>query len=338
MSARCCFGLLFWSALSLCAPALLRASEAGGRRVLLIEQSRDPFLEQVGAEIEKLGFSLVRSDAQGPLEAAARAEHAVAVLRVVPSRKGVEVWMADATSGRSLLRQVIVDESPGGPDRGLIALQTAELLRTSLLGERSLREQSAQVDAAPQLPARQVAADETPPATGPKNTEVHLACGALYSPGGAGAAVELGISMQRFWGERWGLGLDLGLPLRPAAITDVEGSAKVGAYFAGVLALARFQSPASPFFATVGAGAALLLLRYNGDAREPLRSNAGTRMTGAGYLRGDVGVQAASWLRLGVRVLAGASFQRISVTFAGNDAGSFGPALLAAFALAEVVF
>jgi hypothetical protein len=325
MSARRCLGLLLSSALWLCAPALLRASEAAGRRVLLIEQGSDPFLERIGAEIEKLGFSLARSDATGPLEEVGRAQQAVAVLRVLPSRLGVEVWMADATSGRSLLRQVVVDESPGGPDRELIALQTAELLRTSLLGEKAPQE----------LPAPPAAAGELPR---PKHTGVQLACGALYSPGGVSAALELGVSLQHFFGERWGFGLDLGLPLRPGMAEDVEGSAQLSPYFGGALALLRFQPRASRLFATAGAGAALLLLKYEGETDEPLQSSSGTRSTGAAYLRGDFGVEAARWLRFGVRALAGASFQRMSMTFAGNAAGSFGPALFAGFALAEASF
>jgi hypothetical protein len=325
MSARCCFALLLSSALWLSTPAC--ASAAAGRRVLLIEQEPDAFLERVGAEIEKLGFSLVRADAKGPLDAAARAEQAVAALRVLPARNGVEVWMADATSGRSLLRQVVVDESPQGPDRELIALQTAELLRTSLLGEGSPRGQSAQCEVAAK--PIQVAERKT-------HTGLQLAGGALYSPGGARAAVEVGLSLQHFRGQRWGLGIDLGLPLRPGAIRDVEGSAKLGTYFAGVLALARFQPRAGAFFATLGVGPALLLVAYEGEAREPLRSRSGTRLTGGAYLRGDAGVAAGRYLRFGVRALAGASFPSISVAFAGNDAGSFGPTFFAGFALAEV--
>jgi hypothetical protein len=328
------FGLLLSSVLWLYAPARLEASDAAGRRVLLIEQYRDPFLERVGAEIEKLGFSLVRSATQAPLEAAARGQMAVAALRVLPARTGIEVWMADATSGRSLLRQVVVDESPGGPDLELIVLQTAELLRTSLLGEKAPQERNAQLEVAPPKPP----AEATPLAVGTKNAGIQLWCGALYSPGGVGAALELGASLSHFFGERWGFGLDLGLPLLPGKTKDVEGSATLGTYFAGVLALVRFAPGAGRFFVTVGAGGAPLLVRYRGETRAPLRSSAGTRFMGAAYVRGDVGIVAASWLRLGVRALAGVSFPRLSVTFAGNDAGNFGPGLFAAFGFAEVAF
>jgi hypothetical protein len=329
--------VLFLIALLSCAPRPALADETAGRRVLLIEQGRDPLLERVGAEIEGLGFSLIRSDAKGPLETAARTAQAVAALRVLPSRKGIEVWMADATTGRSLLRQMVIDENPHGPDRDLIALQTAELLRTSLLGEKPAREQGEPTHEAPQ---RDVAPKEIrSPASansGTNDTGVQLACGALYSPGGVSAAVELGLSVHRFLTERWGIALDLGMPLHSGTITAVEGSTKLGAYFAGALLLARFPRRATPFFATAGAGAALLFVTYDGATREPLRSTAGSRLTGAAYLRADVGLEIAAWFRLGLRVLAGASLQRMSVTFAGSEAGSFGPALFAGFAIVEV--
>src|SRR6185295_19058006 len=106
-------------------------------------------------------------------------------------------------------------ESPGGPDHDLIALQTAELLRTSLLGEPATGAAPAQPAAEPATPA---APPASPPATEPvapstRDTGLQLAAGALYSPGGPTASVELGLSLQRFFGERWGLGLDLSMPI-----------------------------------------------------------------------------------------------------------------------------
>ncbi|HEX6245101.1 MAG TPA: hypothetical protein VFZ61_29470 [Polyangiales bacterium] len=295
-------------------------------------------MERVGAEIEKLGFSLVRSDTHGPLEAAARAEQALAALRVLPTRTGIEVWMADATSGRSLLRQVIVDENPAGPDLELIALQTAELLRTSLLGKQARQAPSAAPaeaqPAAPSEPQR----EDAQPAAREKSTAVQVWCGGLYSTGGADTALELGASLQRFFGARWGLGVDLGFPILPGEIRQVEGSAKLGTYLVGVLALVRFRPAAGRFFSTLGAGAALLLLDYRGDTQDPLQAKAGLQRAGAAYLRADLGIVAASWLRFGVRGLGGASFPTVSVTFAGNDAGKIGPGLFAGFAFAELSF
>lgn len=328
------------SALWLGTPGRCCAAQASGGRVLLIEQGHDPFLERVGAEIAKLGFSLVRSDTKSPLEAAARAEQALAALRVLPTRNGIEVWMADATSGRSLLRQLIIDENPQGPDLELIALQTAELLRTSLLGKQAPHAPPAPVPPVDQQvpPPSQPPRDDARPATAEKSTGVQVWCGGLYSTGGAGTALELGASLHHYFGARWGLGVDVGLPLLAAEIEQAEGSAKLGTYLAGVLALARFRPGAGRFFATLGAGAALLFLDYRGDTQDPLQPKSGLQLAGAAYVRADLGVVAASWLRFGLRGLGGASFPTVSVTFAGNDAGKIGPGLFAGVAFAEVSF
>ena len=72
-------------------------------------------------------------EAVDSLDAAGRNNQATAAIRMVPSRKGVEIWLANQPTGRTLLRQLIIDERASTPNEGLVALQTAELLRTSLL-------------------------------------------------------------------------------------------------------------------------------------------------------------------------------------------------------------
>jgi hypothetical protein len=232
------------------------------------------------------------------------------------------------------LRQVIVDENPRGPDRDVIALQTAELLRTSLLGEKPAK---LETQTAPERAPEVTLPDEShQDAQSRRATSVQVVGGVLYSPGGAGASVELGLSLQHFWGELWGIGADLAVPVRPGTIRDVEGSAKISTYFAGVTALARLVPDGRRFFASAGVGLALLLVRYEGEAREPLRASSGLQWTGAPYLRADLGARVTSWLRLGMRALAGVTFQRVSVLFAGNEAGSIGPFMVMGFAFAEV--
>jgi hypothetical protein len=100
--------------------------------------------------------------------------------------------------------------------------------------------------------------------------------------------------------------------------------------------LLRLAPDPKPWFASAGAGATLLFVRYDGDADEPLQASSGSRATAAAYVRGDLGLALNSWLRVGVRALAGVSFERITVTFAGNAAGHYGPALLACFAFVGV--
>jgi hypothetical protein len=316
-------------------PARAESNAEPRRVVLLVEHEQDPFLERVGAELAGLGFELVRSDTPSALEDAARGAGAVAAIRVLPSRKGVEVWMSDATSGRSLLRQVIVDESQQGPNQGLVALQTAELLRTSL---------SAEPEPRPQPPAApQPSAELSPPRNELRlpvepqiDAGLQAALGMLYSPGGGSSALEAGLSLHRSIARHWGLALDLGVPVRSASLSGLEGSTSVGTYLLGGGVFRRFAGASTPFFATAGLGAALLYVTFQGDTHSPLVSSSDGAFTMATYLRGELGLQPTTWLRLGVRGLAGASATRVKVQFAGNEAGSWGGGLLAAFALAEV--
>jgi hypothetical protein len=331
-----------------CTPLAAHAADGAGRRVLLVEQGRDPFLERVGAEIAAIGFVLVRAYTPDPLEVAARSSSAVVAIRVLPSRKGVEVWMADATSGRSLLRQVVVDERPGGPDRDLIALQTAELLRTSLLGEKPSREQPAPAPAAAQpappappapsmtrAPREPVAADGADDADR-ADTALQVGFGTVYGSGGASPSAELSASLQHFFSRRLGFGLDFALPIVQGSLAGVEGSSTISATLAGAFLLLRLAPDAHSWFADAGAGGAFMLVHYAGETEDPLHASKGNHATAAAFLRADLGLAPTGWFHLGLRILAGSSFTRVRVEFAGNDAGSYGPLLLAGFALVGV--
>lgn len=324
--------LLLLTVLSLLGrPALGAPGAEPARRVLLVAREPDPFLERVGAEVAGLGFVLVRSQLTGALEDVARTESAVAAIRVLPSRQGVEVWMSDAISGRSLLRQIIVDESVQGPNQGLVALQTAELLRTSFFSEPARDPEPASRSVSPRSPVKEAA-----PSKPQLDAGVQAALGVLYSPGGGNAALQVGLSLHHSLSARLGLALDLSAPLRSASVSGLEGSASIGTYLAGVGLFTRLSGPKTPFFATAGVSAALALITSEGDTRAPFVADSESAFTAAAYLRGEAGLEPISWLRIGFRGLAGASATRVQVHFAGNDAGSWGRTFVAAFVLAEV--
>ena len=310
------------------------AGHAPPRVLLIVDQPDDLFAERIRAELAGLGLTVLtiepwRTGAQvGPLESAARSERAVAAIRMVASRKGVEVWMADETSGRSLLRQLVVDESAGGPNQGLVALQTAELLRTSLLA-------SSGPVPPPPPPAPP---DVAPPSPEPEmDAGVQAAVGALASPGGAGAALQAWLTFHRAIGRRWGLALDLSAPVRRATVSGIEGSARVGTYLAGAAALLRLDAPGSGLYAGAGAGVAVVRVGVEGQtAIAMLTSGSDSAITGAGYLRADGGFEVARWFRFGARVVAGAALDRVAIHFAGNEGGSWGHVFGAALLLAEL--
>jgi hypothetical protein len=126
------------------------------------------------------------------------------------------------------------------------------------------------------------------------------------------------------------------LPIGAATLSGVEGSAQLHPYFSGLAFVGRLSRGASPFFASAGAGFSILYVTFDGETQEPLRSGSGHKLIEAFYLRVDAGFELVAWLRLGVRVLGGASLQHVTFAFAGNDAGSFGPILLAGFGFVEL--
>lgn len=323
------------------------------RVVLIVDRPKDAFAERIRSEVAGLGLTVVvlepwrAREPIGPLEEAARAQHAVAAIHMLPSRKGVEVWMADETSGRSLLRQLIVDESPGGPNESLIALQTAELMRTSLLSQArppatpglsgATWSSPGADDAAPsRSPAVDVAARaEAPPALAPK-AAVQAAMGVLASPGTGTPAFQAWLSFERWLLPRLSVALDVTAPLYATTVSGPEGSARIGAYAAGAAVLVHLEPSASPLFASAGLGFAALRVTASGEAAAPLVARDVSAIVAAGYLRADGGVDVTSRVRLGLRGMAGTTVQRVALRFAGNGAGSWGRPLVAGLLLAEL--
>jgi len=303
------------------------------RRVLLVvDDPADPFMGRIRAEVALLGVEVVTRAPQGPIEATARSEHAVAAIRMLPSRRGVEVWMADETSGRSLIRQVVVDETPRGPNENLIALQTAELLRTGLF-PRPTPQASHPVDAPPVIVT-------PPPPRAPGESQLVSGVGLLYGGGDAGPAWQVGLAFQRFWNKRFGFAISLSAPFHRGTMSGPEGTADVGAVTVGPEALARFASAHGLLSLTAGLGAALVAVLATGHPREQasaqLMSSFSTAYTGLGYARLTLGWKLSRWVDAGVNVAAGTTTARVQVRFAGTPAGEWGMPVVAAGLFAGV--
>ncbi|WP_437958418.1 hypothetical protein WME76_01335 [Sorangium sp. So ce119] len=166
----------------------------------------DRFGLRVVAELESLGFRAAILDpaADAPasrvsLEASARDAGAIAAIRAVPSGRGVEVWIADRVTGKTVLREMAGDA--GAPDRdAALALRVVELLRASLLEAALPAPPPGELPATPEIreklrvPAPAALADAPPPPPSPA-LRVALAPGALLSPGGLGAAASLDLGV-----------------------------------------------------------------------------------------------------------------------------------------------
>jgi hypothetical protein len=287
--------------------------------LLVLDRPSDPLMERIRAEIAALGLAVISRSPSGPLEADARAQHAVAAIRVLPSRKGVELWMADVTTGRTLARQLIVDEQAQGPDHTLIALQTAEILRTSLFP---------QPKKPPPPPPPPVVVEVVRP--GPK-ASVEAGLGTLYSPGGAGAAFQTWLSVKKRWRSGFGVALDGSVPILRGSVSGIEGSAKVGGYLLCAGLFASFPTRESRWFLTTGISGGIIDVRANGEATWPLQPASSSVVTGAGYARVEAGWKPSSWSKLGFAGLAGTTFEHVTIRFAGNQAGTWGGIIFATF-------
>ena len=305
------------------------------RVLIVIDASDDPFAERIRAEVSALGLEVVAvepwrtGEAIESLDAAGRANQAAAAIRMVASRKGVEIWVANQPTGRSLLRQLIVDERAPAPNEGLVALQTAELLRTTLLSRSET----------PPPPPRPVPTikEELPPAPPPPpNAGLQVAFGVLWSPRGGDEAYQLWGTIHRFLVRPLGIALDVSAPVNPGTVSGPEGSASVRTWLAGATVFSRYERRSSGLYATVAAGAAVIRLDIRGSAGSAFVASSHTATVAAGYVRADGGFAVNSWLRFGARAVAGVVPSGVTVKFAGNEAAVWGQPFLAGLVLADV--
>ncbi len=310
-------------------PTAARAEERPALRVLLvIDKPNDPLMARIQAEIAALGLTVVSSSASGPLEISAREQRAVAAVRTLPSRKGVELWMADVTTGRTLTRQLIVDERPEGPDQTLVALQTAEILRTGLFPEANKAAPgSTSAPAAPSLP---LVASAAPTQT--EETRIRAGIGGLYSLGGVDTALQAWLSLQRRWRRSLDIALTLSGPIVRGSISGPEGRSLVGAYMAGIELGSSFLKDDPRWLLIGGLGGGIANLRTEGRSSQPLEQTSSSASTGIGYARVEFGLKLSTSARLGIAGTAGTTFAPVTIRFAGNQAGTWGSLLLALFA------
>jgi hypothetical protein len=301
--------------------------------LILVDDASDPFMGRVKAEVGAVrGLQVVTHATGASLDAAARAENAEAAIRKVASGNGVEVWMADVTSGRSLLRQLIIDESPEGPDQSLVALQTAELLRTSFFPKHDLSDPGI---ALPRTPPGPPAAAATPTAPSSGKNAVQTGLGFLYSRGGVSPALQAWLSYAHLWHRHVGIVLDLSAPLARGSVSAPEGTAEVSAVLAGAGVYARFESGSGRMFFATSLGGAFAAIVASGQAAQNLLSSSTTVYTGLTYLRLGGGFYPTDWLALGVAGILGTTTSRVRIQFANRDVGEWGMPIAGAIVYGE---
>ncbi|WP_437972174.1 hypothetical protein WMF04_24040 [Sorangium sp. So ce260] len=290
----------------------------------------DRFGLRVQAEIEALGFRAVLLDpttepaSRASLEEAARAAGAVAAIRAVPSERGVEVWIADRVTGKTVVRAMAGAEDALDGD-GAVAMRTVDLLRASLL-EVALPEPppgevpaTAEIRAKLALPEPGALVEKPPPAL-----RFSLAPGVLWSSGGIGAAASLDVGVAWMPSAHVGVSGFAAIPLARLRVEGAQGGADLAVLLAGV-GLRFVPTPRAARWApSVDLGAMAVSLQSDGTASAGFVARSVSAATAAPFARAGLAFAPTPMLRVRADVLVGAILQGVSIQLAASEAATWG--------------
>ncbi|WP_433932792.1 hypothetical protein AB3662_01375 [Sorangium cellulosum] len=297
----------------------------------------DRFGLRVVAELESLGFRAAILDpaadapaSRASLEASARDAGAIAAIRAVPSGRGVEVWIADRVTGKTVLREMADGVGDAGaPDRdAALALRVVELLRASLLEAALPAPLPGELPATPEIreklrvPAPTALADAPPPPPSPA-LRVALAPGALLSPGGLGAAVSLDLGVAVMPSEHVGVVAFAAIPLTGARLERPQFSVDLSVQLTG--AGVRFTTRADRWAPSADVGLAVVSLQSSDVVvRSGFGDGDSSAMTVAPFARLGLAFAVTPGFRLRADVLASVVVEGASIQIAEHDIATWG--------------
>ena len=307
-------------------------TEAPSTIVVLTDGERPALVVRLRAELRALGFEVIEArDGSEPghrgLSSAARARNAAAAMRVRSSQSGLEVWVRDRITGKTLLREVVVPPRERGLDRNaVVAVQAVELLRASLLEVTTTLPPRGEV---PPPPEAEAAAIEvmTRPAVEPviidSRWRLMVIGAAALSPGGLPPSPHVGAGLS--WRPWRGLVLraDVMSPTVRARRRDPEGATDVSLGLAGV-GLDWDLWPAGRFDLTLGVGVAAAWLRLDGEAAPGLRGQTDHLLVAYPYLRAQPRLALTGPVSLLLDARLGFAAPRPVVVVAGRTAAHWG--------------
>ncbi len=282
-------------------------------------------IARLRAELSTLGFEVVdvtlaANEGASALDDAARRVNAFAAVHVVPSRGGVEVWVADSATGKTLRREQII--GPGEPFDDVVALQAAERLRAHL-AELGLAPKRVE----PQQPTRAPSPAPAKPRADIARLFLEAGPGAGLSPGG------LGVTGHAFVGLRWrtsrtvGFDAFVALPITAATVSAKEGSADVRPSLGGVDVAAWLLDPGGPWQIAAAGGIALAHLSIAADPVPPYLGQDEQNFAAMPFARLSVARAMGPRFRVGLDALVGVATPRPVIQFAGREVAHWGQPL-----------
>lgn len=338
--------VLFAGAWLACAAADAAAQSAPSLVVIISADPAAPTSQHVAKDLRSLGLDVLvlkatpeNSSGRASLERSARSVGAIAALRLIQAGEGMEVWVADRVTGKTVIRELV--GQPGAQSAPQdVALGAVELLRASLMELHASAPSRGDVELTPAI--RKIAYPPTPSAPPPPPPYVPTL--ALS----AGPAIDVGLralgpslhgtlnAWVRLWGPIGARGI-ASVPLMSERATVPEGSIRLGTEVLGVGI--AYDAPLAGGFITpaVTLGVATARVGTWGTANEPFVSSFQQGWYGGGYVQAGAALRLVRGIRLRVDgaalLLASApaiAVQRGAPPLAGEDVlGTWGaPAVI----------
>ena len=316
--------------LRFCAQALLagvlfctHAAAVNGARpriIAVLEQSNAPFLPRLRGELAAAGFDLiVVSPASWPptrqdIERITQREGAIAGLSLIQAGGGVEIWVVDRVTNKTVFREVI--EGADDSHQDSIAIRFVETLRATLMEVE--QPHSSRGDVAPPPEVHQLLKHP------PSHFALSLSGGAQHSPGGLGTVGFVGLSVTGSPTPHFGLAVDGLLTPGRVKLRGPEGQASIGLFLFG--ASLRFcpVDPAGRLRLWLGAGGWVGVVTMTGEAVGPYLNARATTVSFIPHLDVGVRLSVTRHVSLGATTTGAISVPSVVVEFADRQVATWG--------------
>lgn len=308
-----------------------RAEEAPRIAVIHDTAADQRTIVRLRAELSTLGLRVVEvrlapNEGASSLDDAARRVDAFAAVRVVPAGSGVEVWVADRVTGKTLLRELVV--GPGDAADDVVALQAVELLRASLAELGLSAKQHGDVRPSPAV--RRIAPVGPQQSAAGGRLLIQLGPAIAVSPGGFGITGHGFVGVRFRAGRTFGLDAWTLLPIKSSSVDESEGSASLSPLMVGIGAALWLFEPGKEWQLAGSAGVAAVALGIDGRARPPRTGRSDPLTVALPFGRLSLSRSLGPRFGLGVDALAGVAVPEPLVRFDGRRVADWGRPMMAA--------
>jgi hypothetical protein len=294
--------------------------------LVLLEQASPAFLPRLRAELGSSGFgvAVVRPSTFPPsrseIEQLAQQEGATAGLSLIEAGSGMEIWVVDRVSAKTVFREVILGLYDPREAPEVIAIRVVETLRATLMEVEHPRASTIEPPPAAEI--------DVITASRAGRIGLGVGGGAQFSPGGVGASGFLGLSLAWAATSRLFLAIDGSLTPGRARLRAAEGEASVQQYLAGASLGLWLNDPSSVLRVRSGLGAWASIMSLSGEAAAPYVDARAQIVTFVPHL--DLGLRLSLTRRVGLDLglSGGVSTPAASIHFAGREVASWGRPLL----------